>query len=117
MISFASETINNSSTVVGNSENATAALPSSTKRSSSFVPRRPPMKSTRLSVRTSLIPKNRIEQSVLKNTHVERCDSARRQCCCGRELQAIPLAIEIHAPVTALRRLRTRVLSDRELLL
>src|SRR6185295_6688596 len=57
MISFASETINNSATVVGNSENATAALPSSTRRSSSFVPRSPPMKSIRLSVLTSLMPR------------------------------------------------------------
>src|ERR1041385_1574910 len=59
--------------------------------------------------------KNRIEQPVLKNTHIKTCDCTRRLRCRRRELQPVPLAIEIHAPVSTPRRLRVRILSDRKL--
>src|SRR3954468_1349895 len=55
MISPASETAIRSATLTGYSENPTAALPESTSVSSPLVPRAPPTKSMRLSVRTSAI--------------------------------------------------------------
>src|SRR3954468_2236754 len=55
MISPASETAIRSATFTGYSENPTAALPESTSVSSPLVPRAPPTKSMRLSVRTSAI--------------------------------------------------------------
>src|SRR5438045_1486565 len=55
MIAPASDAAIKSPTATGKSENAAAARPESTSRSSSSVPRPPPTNSTRASVRTSVI--------------------------------------------------------------
>ena len=77
MMAPASETAIRSATLTGNSENATAALPESTSVSSSAVPRAPPTKSMRLSVRDVRDAENRREQLLLQHADVERRESRR----------------------------------------
>ncbi len=71
MMPPASEIAIRSSTVTGNIENATAALPESTACSSAAVPRAPPTKSMRLSVRMSPMPQHRLEHGALQPGDVQ----------------------------------------------
>ena len=77
MISPASDTAIRSATFTGYSENATAALPLSTAFLELAVPRAPPTKSIRLSVRMSRNLENRREQLLLQHADVERADRVR----------------------------------------
>ncbi len=98
MISPASEIAISSLTLTGNSENATAARPLPTACSSAPVPRPPPTKSMRLSVRSSPIPSERCEHLRVQLRHVERVARRLRLL---RLLQrdGVPVAREEHRHV------------------
>ena len=101
-------------TATGNIEKATAALPESTACSRASVPRAPPTKSIRLSVRMSpmfeQLSRGRVSEAAPRRGHWRASPPS---ALAPLEIDGVPLPLEVHGDLAAARRDRAAFL-DRE---